>query len=65
MIAKMKVALVAVLVAASATTAFAQTAQRHHRAQTLTEGRNYAVAPFSAGEAAWMDRASNPHVGGN
>jgi hypothetical protein len=62
---KMKIALAAVLVAASATTAFAQAGQRHHRAQTLTEGRNFAVSPFRSGEQQWFDRASNPSVGGN
>jgi hypothetical protein len=67
MMAKMKIALAAVLVVASASTALAAKRKPvHHAPATLSEGRNAAsVAPFSAGEAAWMNRASNPSVGGN
>jgi hypothetical protein len=64
MLTKMKIALAAVLVVASASTALAGSAKRKvtHRAPvTVSHGRNAAVfAPFTADEQRWFDRASMP-----
>jgi hypothetical protein len=62
MIAKMKVALAAVLVVASASTALAAKRKPvHHAPATLSEGRNAApVAPFTAAEQQQFERASRP-----
>ena len=64
MLAKMKIALAAVLVVASASTALADSAKRKvtHRAPvTFSQGRHAAVfAPFTADEQRWFDRASMP-----
>jgi hypothetical protein len=61
-IAKMKVALAAVLVVASASTALAAKRKPvHHAPATLSEGRNAApLAPFTAGEQQQFERASRP-----
>jgi hypothetical protein len=68
MLARMKVALAAVLVVTSASSALAAGAKRkpaHHAPATLSEGRNAArTAPFSAGEQQQFDRASNPNTNG-
>jgi hypothetical protein len=62
--AKLKIALVAVLVAASASAALARTAKHRavHRAPaTLSDGHNGArLAPFTAFEQEWFARASRP-----
>jgi hypothetical protein len=62
MIAKMKVALAAVLVVASASTALAAKRKPvHHAPATLSEGRNAApLAPFTAAEQQQFERASRP-----
>ena len=64
MLAKMKIALAAVLVAASASTALAASAKHkvtHRASLTISQGRNAAVfTPFSAAEQRWFDRASMP-----
>jgi hypothetical protein len=60
--AKLKIALVAVLVAASASTACAGNSKHRvlHRAPaTLSQGRGGA-APFTAFEHDWFARASRP-----
>ncbi len=61
MFSKVQIALAAVLVVASASTALADSAKRkaaHRAPATVSEGRNVAVSPISAAEKAWMDRAS-------
>jgi hypothetical protein len=64
MLARMKVALAAVLVAASASTALAAGAKHKvtHRAPvSISQGRHAAAfAPFTADERRWFDRASMP-----
>ena len=64
MSSNMKIALVAVLVAASASSAFAANNKKAaHRASpraAVTDVRSVPVAAPSAAEQRWMDRASLP-----
>lgn len=56
--AKMKIALAAVLVVASASTALAGSAKRKVTHRVSATGHAAVVAPFTADEQRWFDRAS-------